>query len=179
MQDKTNIYIQDFQNGNKSAFDSIVIEHKNWVFNMILSMVHNKQDAEDISQDVFVSVYFALDKFKSVSKFETWLYRIIINKVNAFYNKLKIKNIFNIELSKVEEMKFINDYSLFEQFDKEILHKAVIQLSSKQRNIVLLRVYQGLSFKEISNVLKISINVAKVTFQQAKHNLKKRLVDGK
>ena len=68
---------------------------------------------------------------------------------------------------------------MFEQFDKEILHKAVIRLSSKQRNIVLLRVYQGLSFKEISNVLKISVNVAKVTFQQAKHKLKKRLVDGK
>tara|TARA_B110000438_G_C15752972_1_gene623842 strand:- start:587 stop:1120 length:534 start_codon:yes stop_codon:yes gene_type:complete len=176
VQDKTNIYIQNFKNGNKSAFDDIVNEHKNWVISMVLSMVHNKQDAEDISQDVFVSVYFALDKFKKASKFETWLYRIIINKVNAFYNKLKIKNIFNIELSKIENMKFINDESLFDQFDKEILHKAVVTLSSKQRNVVLLRIYQGLSFKEISSVLNITVNVAKVTFHQAKNKLKKRLM---
>ena len=72
-----------FKNGDKKAFDKIVLNHKDFVINMILSMVHNKQDAQDISQDVFVSVYFSLDKFRGLSSFNTWLYRIIINKINA------------------------------------------------------------------------------------------------
>ena len=63
MEDKTKQYIQQFHSGDKKVFDDIVILHKEWTINMILSMVHNKQDAEDISQDVFVSVYFSLSKF--------------------------------------------------------------------------------------------------------------------
>ena len=81
MQEKTKKQIQNFKNGDKKAFDQIVVDHKDWVINMILSMVHNRQDAEDISQDVFVSVYFALDKFKGLSAFNTWLYRIVINSL--------------------------------------------------------------------------------------------------
>ena len=176
MQDNTKKYIQKFKKGDNKAFDDIVNLHKDWVINIILSMVHNKQDAEDISQDVFVSIYFALYKFKGASKFQTWIYRIIINKVNAFYNKLKIKNIFNIELSKIEQVKFYNDEVLFNQFDKEILHKAIVKLNVRQRNVVLLRIYQGHTFKEISNFLKISENSAKVTFHQAKNKLKNKLI---
>ena len=176
MQDNTKIYIQNFKEGDKKAFDDIIKLHKDWVINMILSMVHNKQDAEDISQDVFVSVYFALDKFKGASRFQTWIYRIIINKVNAFYNKLKIKNIFNVELSKIEGIKFYIDESLFNQFERENLHKAIVKLNIRQRNVILLRVYQGHTFKEISNLLKISENSAKVTFHQAKNKLKSRLL---
>ena len=65
---------------------------------------------------------------------------------------------------------------LFNQFDKEILHKAIVKLNVRQRNVVLLRIYQGHTFKEISNFLKISENAAKVTFHQAKNKLKDKLV---
>ena len=71
MRDETEIQIQKFKTGDKSVFDELIICHKDWVIKMILSMVHNKQDAEDISQDVFVSVYFALNKFKGFSSFKT------------------------------------------------------------------------------------------------------------
>ena len=67
MQDKTKIYIQKFKAGDKTAFDQLVLYHKDWIVNMILSMVHNRQDAEDISQDVFVSVYFSLSNLIHVN----------------------------------------------------------------------------------------------------------------
>ena len=101
---------------------------------------------------------------------------IIINKVNAFYNKLKIKSFFSFELSNIEELNFYTDKSLFDQFDRELLHKAIVKLNVRQRNIVLLRIYQGHTFKEISNFLKISENAAKVTFHQAKNKLKDKLI---
>ena len=58
MQEKTKKQIQQFKQGDKKAFDLLVLDHKDRVIGMILSMVHNRQDAEDISQDVFVSVTF-------------------------------------------------------------------------------------------------------------------------
>ena len=59
MNNKSISFIQQFKKGDQKAFDSLVLLHKDWVIGMICNMVHNKQDAEDISQDVFVSVYFA------------------------------------------------------------------------------------------------------------------------
>ena len=177
MQEKTKKQIQQFKKGDKKAFDLLVLDHKDRVINMILSMVHNRQDAEDISQDVFVSVYFALDKFKGLSSFNTWLYRIVINKINAHYRKLKLRNTFNLELSKVEHMHFsdIEEDSFLKQFNKDLLYKAVVSLKKRQRSVVLLRIYQGHSFKEIGKVLNITENSAKVSFHQAKGNLERKL----
>ena len=177
MHDETKKQIQKFKQGNKKAFDALVLEHKDWVVGMILSMVHNRQDAEDISQDVFVSVYFALDKFRGLSTFNTWLYRIVMNKINAHYRKLKLRNTFNFELSKVEHMHFsdIDETLMLKQFDKEYLYKAVVSLKQRQRSVVLLRIYQGHSFKEIGKVLNITENSAKVSFHQAKGNLERKL----
>ena len=64
MNNKSISFIQQFKAGDQKAFDSLVLLHKDWVIGMIYNMVHNRQDAEDISQDVFVSVYFSLKKFK-------------------------------------------------------------------------------------------------------------------
>ena len=177
MQDKTKKQIQKFKKGDKSAFDQIVLENRDWVSNMILGMVHNKQDAEDISQDAFVSVYFALKKFRGQSSFKTWMYRIAMNAVNAHYRKLKLRNIFSMELSEVEHMVLsdIDEKSIFMEFEKERLHKAVISLKKRQREVVLLRAYQGHSFKQIGKILKITENSAKVSFHQAKKTLKEKL----
>lgn len=175
MKDETEIQIQKFKVGDKSAFDKLIVFHKDWVIKMILSMVHNKQDAEDISQDVFVKVYFSLKAFKGLSSFKTWLYRIIINNVNGYYRKLKLLSTFNFELSKVDYLHIYDDENILGQFDKEALRNAVISLKKVQRNVVMLRIYNNHSFKEIANLLNISINNAKVSFHQAKNNLIKKV----
>ena len=177
MREKTKKQIHQFRNGDKKAFDQIVSDNKDWVINMILGMVHNRQDAEDISQDVFVSVYFALDKFRGKSSFRTWLYRIAMNAVNAHYRKQKLRNAFNFELSEVEYMCFsdIDENSMMRQFDKEELYRAVVSLKRRQREVVLLRSYQGHSFREVAKILKITENSAKVSFHQAKKNLERKL----
>ena len=177
MNKDTNIFIQQFKKGDKKAFDSIVLSHKDVVIGMIYKMVLNRQDAEDISQDVFVSVYFALDKFKGGSSFKTWLYRIIINKVNEHYRKLKLRSIFSFNISDIDDVNvsYADDDKAFSQYDKKLLFKAIVSLTGKQRSVVLLRIYQGHSFKDISKYLEISINNAKVMFHQAKMSLIKKL----
>jgi RNA polymerase sigma-70 factor (ECF subfamily) len=175
---KTISFIQQFKKGDQNAFDRLVLLHKDWVIGMIYNLVHNKQDAEDISQDVFVSVYFALDKFKHSSTFKTWLYRIVINKVSDHYRKLKLKNIFSFDLSEIDDVKIAykdDEEEIFKEYDKKRLQKAIISLSGKQRNVLLLRVYQNHSFKEISEYLGITVNNAKVMYHQANKSLKKKI----
>jgi len=173
----TNIFIQQFKKGDNKAFDSIVLLHKDFVVGMIYKMVLNKQDAEDISQDVFVSVYFALERFKGGASFKTWLYRIVINKVNNHYRKLKLRRMFNFNLSEIDvvDTSYSDNEEIFSQYDKKLLYKAIISLGGKQRTVVLLRIYQGHSFKEISKYLDITVNNAKVMFHQAKISLIKRI----
>ena len=69
----------------------------------------------------------------------------------------------------------IDEALMLIQFDKEYLYKAVISLKHRQRSVVLLRIYQGHSFKEIGKVLNITENSAKVSFHQAKGNLERKL----
>ena len=173
MNQDTNSFIQQFKKGDQKAFDRLVLLHRDWVIGMIYNMVHNKQDAEDISQDVFVSVYFALNKFKGKASFKTWVYRIVINKVNNYFRKLKLKNMFSFELSEVDDVKvsYSDEDKIFKEYDKKLLHKAIVSLSGKQRNVLLLRVYQNHSFKEISQYLGITVNNAKVVYHQAKGSL--------
>ena len=159
--------IENFLRGDVKSYNEIVHRHQGWVRGMTMNIVKNPQDAEDISQDVFVKVYFALNRFRFESEFKTWLYRIVINKINNHFRKQKLRSVFSAELKEelAEEptSSTSNENKLF-----EMTHK----LPRFQRNIVLLRVYQDMSFKMIGQVLNITENSAKVSFHKAKVNLK-------
>ena len=165
MDDKT--LIEKFLRGDIKSYNELVHRHQGWVRGMTLNIVKNTQDAEDISQDVFVKVYFGLNYFRFESEFKTWLYRVVINKINNHFRKQKLRSVFSAELK--EEMSedagssTSNENRLFEMTPK---------LPRFQRNIVLLRVYQDLSFKMIGGILNITENSAKVSFHKAKANLK-------
>jgi len=159
--------IENFLRGDVKSYNEIVHRHQGWVRGMTMNIVKNPQDAEDISQDVFVKVYFALNRFRFESEFKTWLHRIVINKINNHFRKQKLRSVFSVELKEelAEEptSSTSNENKLF-----EMTHK----LPRFQRNIVLLRVYQDMAFKMIGQVLNITENSAKVSFHKAKVNLK-------
>jgi RNA polymerase sigma-70 factor (ECF subfamily) len=172
-----NQLVKDFQNGDQKKFDEIVLLNKDWMIDMIYNMTYNKQDSEDISQDVFVNLFFSIKKFKGNSSFKTWVYRIVINKVNDYYRKLKMRNFFNFELSEIDESKIYkdNEDDIFLNFDKQLMFRSIVSLKGKQRTVLLLRIYQSHSFKEISKLLNINENNAKVMFFQAKKTLINKL----
>ena len=175
--DNLNQLIKDFQNGNQKKFDEIVLINKDWIIDMIYNMTYNKQDSEDISQDVFVSLFFSIKNFKGNASFKTWVYRIVVNKVNNYYRKLKIRNFFNLDLIDIDESKIYKDSQddIFLNFDKQLMFRSIVSLKGRQRTVLLLRIYQNHSFKEISKILSIKENNAKVMFFQAKKMLINRL----
>ncbi len=159
--------IEKFLRGDVKSYNELVHRHQGWVRGMAMNIVKNAQDSEDISQDVFVKVYFALNRFRFESEFKTWLYRVVINKINNYFRKQKIRSVFSAELK--EEMSEDPDSSTSNESKLfEMTHK----LPRFQRNIVLLRLYQDLSFKMIGEILNITENSAKVSFHKAKANLK-------
>ncbi|MBC8213026.1 MAG: sigma-70 family RNA polymerase sigma factor [Candidatus Marinimicrobia bacterium] len=161
--------IHQFQKGDKSAFDKLVHRHQEWVRLFILKTVGHKEDAEDIAQDVFVKSYFGLSKFRMESEFNTWLYRIVINHINNYFRKKKLLSWFSHDL---QESNTPEPTAIEENQVSELLQH-IRKLPRIQRNVMVLRTYQDLPFKEIGNVLSISENSAKVSFHKAKVNLKK------
>ncbi len=160
--------IERFLNGDETAYNELVLSHRNWVVNFIENLTKNKDDAEDIAQDVFVKVYFGLKSFRNESTFKTWLYRIVINQLNNYFRKQKLLSWFQQDLddSHGEDERNENHPET-----KRKLVKMVNKLPRMQRNVVLLRIFQDMTFRQVADILSITENSAKVSFHKAKRNL--------
>ena len=170
-----NALVKQFVNGDKTAFDKLVIRHRDWVIGMALGSLKDRHLAEDIAQNVFVKMYFKLHQFRFESELKTWIYRIALNELNLFYRKEKMISWFSGD----DEEYLIPAVEPNENDDKKVygnkIRNLVKKLSKMQRSVMVLRVYQELPFKDIGNILGITENSAKVNFFKAKNNLKKRI----
>jgi len=166
MEDDTTL-IHGFLNGDIHCFNELIRRHEHWVHIMVNQIIKHREDSEDIAQDVFVKVYFSLKKFRFDSEFKTWLYRIIINRINNYFRKQKLLSWFGHELNED-----ITPEAIQTNQGEGKLFTLTSRLPAMQRNIVHLRIYQDLPFKTIGKILSISENSAKVSFHKAKQNLK-------
>ena len=158
--------------GEDRYFEILVDRYKDKIFNFTLRYLSQKEDSEDIVEDIFVKVYFKIDKFnKEKGSFKTWIYRIAKNTI---YNKLKerkIKKISYIDLytdDKDVEKKYEND---------EIIQNAINKLKKEYKMVILLYYSKGLKYKEISEILNIPQNTVKTRLRRAKEILKNELKD--
>ena len=166
-------------------FDAIYHEHKGLVFNLALNYVQNTQDAEEITQDVFVSAYKALASFRKESKVSTWLYRITINKSLDLIKKRKRKKRFGFVTSlffdNTNDIKF--DQPSFDHPGVQLEHKEAIEnifkhintLPPNQKTALILSKLEGKSQAEISVIMETSVKAVDALVQRAKKGLSKRL----
>ena len=87
-------FIENLRSGNQAAFSLLIDDYQQKVFHTCISFVPNKEDAEDIAQEVFVEVFKSIKKFKAKSKLSTWIYRIATNKCLEFIRKKNTKKRF-------------------------------------------------------------------------------------
>ena len=161
--------IEQFIHGDENAFNNLVRRHQSWVLNFVEQTVRDSEAAKDISQDIFVKVYFALPKFRFEAEFKTWLYRIVINQMNSHFRKEKLLSWFRVDLP---DQIASEDETVQEQPRKDLV-RLVNQLPRVQRNVTVLRLYQQLQFKQVAAILAITENSAKVSFHKAKKNLER------
>jgi RNA polymerase sigma-70 factor (ECF subfamily) len=137
-------------------------------------MVHDHEDAADLSQETFLKAYQGLGKFKRQSSFHTWLYRITVNLCINHLRKRRSRQY--VELEKTYSVEHPDVLENLESEELQVLmNDAVNDLPEKQRAAVILRIYHGLSHKEISHILGCSVGTVKANYFHAIRNLRKSL----
>lgn len=165
------------------VFSEIYNQHKVLVYNVALNYLQNIEDAEEITQDVFVQVYQSLSEFKSNSTIKTWLYRITINKSLDFIKHKKSAKRFFIFGKKSENENEINNLSNFEhpgivienKENAQILFQSINELTENQKTAFILSKLDGLSNPEIAEIMNISISSVESLIFRAKASLKEKL----
>lgn len=184
MQEDT--FIFELQSGNQSAYNQLIDDYQQKVFATCISFVPNKEDAEDIAQEVFIEVFNSIHKFKGDSKLSTWIYRITTNKCLEFIRKKNTKKRFAFMQSILGNEIPMDKTSYFTEFNhpgivlenkerNETLFHAINQLPEIQRVVFTLHKIDGKSYKEISEIIKKSVSSLESLMFRAKKNLQKLL----
>lgn len=179
------VSIQELKNGSQFGFKQLVESHKNKVINTCFGFVHNRADAEDIAQDVFVEVYQSVNNFNEDSSISTWIYRIAVNKSLDFIRKSKRKKRWaeltriNLDSKNETDHWFADDNNpqlTLENLERiKILNSAIDMLPKNQRAAFTLHKYEDLSYKEVAEILNTSVSSVESLMHRAKINLQQKL----
>ena len=177
--------IQALQQGDKNAFSFLVQTYQHMVFNTVLSIVQQQEEAEDVAQEVFVQAFISITKFRGDSKISTWLFRIAVTKALDHQRKKKskkrfglLKNVFGIGLQEEMVADFYHPGVQLENKEKSaILFKALQNLPSQQRVAFTLIKIEGLNYEDTSIIMQISIKAIESLMHRAKLNLRNQLIN--
>jgi RNA polymerase sigma-70 factor (ECF subfamily) len=180
--------IQSVLKGNKDNFRILVDEHHASVFHIAMGFVHDRDEAEDITQEVFIRSWQSLGKFRGDSSFSTWLHRIAVNACLNNARKKRGSPVFDrIASIFSKDAKAETETLSFQENPEEILireehsawlQKALDSLPENQRTAIILSKYDDLSQKEIATILNLTEGAVEALLQRAKKNLRERLSSG-
>jgi len=176
--------VSQYLKGDESSLELLISRHKSKIFTSIILFVKDKYLAEDIFQDTFIKVIETLrtGKYKEEGKFLPWVMRIAHNLCIDYYRKVKrIPNVINSEGFDIFEiLKFASNNAEDVMIKNETISKVkklVDKLPHEQKEVVILRHYAGLSFKEIAKLTGVSINTALGRMRYALQNMRKTIAD--
>jgi RNA polymerase sigma-70 factor (ECF subfamily) len=165
--------VESFRKGDERAFEALVDKYQKVVFNVAFRIVNNQDDAEDITQSVFIRIFQSIADYDPKHKFYSWLYRIAVNES---LNHLKSVRP-NDDLDNEEVLDERTPHESFE--DKETSGKiedCLDALQTKYRVVIVLRHFNHLSYKEISDILDLPEKTVKSRLFMARQILKDMLV---
>lgn len=170
---------------NITDFNLLVIENQNRVFRIVFSFLRNREDAEDVAQEVFVDIYNKMYSFRGKSQITTWMYRIAVNKSLDFMRTKKRKKRFvpknqRLEIEDVDlgnEPSETSNPGLITEANerKAILKQAVDSITEKQRAAIILNKYEGFSYQEISEIMDTTLSAVESLIHKGMKNLRKKL----
>ena len=178
--------------GDKHAFEALVYRHQRPVLNFIFRFLGDRAEAEDLTQEVFLRVWKSAETYKPDAKFTTWLYRIAINLCINKQRALRIRRWFSV--SRPHELKQNSGDTFFPAEGAETttaenhlinseqsrqLLNALNELPTSQRLAIVLKIYDEMSYQEISQIMDCSISAVDSLLIRAKKNLRKKLTGKK
>lgn len=174
--------VKQFNKGSHEAFEEIIARYDTKVMNLALRFTRNQEDAEEVLQDVFTTLYRKLHGFEGKSAFSSWLYRIVVNA--SFMKLRKRKQHTTVYLDDLTQERGVDkDLVLGSRMDtvpshrelRETLQGAIDKLPEQYRAVFILRDVDALSNEEVSEVLELSVPAVKSRLHRSRIMLRKRL----
>lgn len=178
--------IARLKDGEEAAFREVVETWKDMVYNTVLGVVQHAEEAEDVTQEVFIQVYESISQFKGDSKLSTWLYRIAVTKSLDHLRKKKrkkrfafLQSLFGVNEEEVRhDPEFLHPgVALENKENAKILFQAIDKLPDNQKTAFTLHKLEGLSYQEVAEVMETSVSSVESLMHRAKGNLRKLLED--
>ena len=151
--------ISEIRRGNTRAFSDLVDSYKDLVFTLAVRMLGNREEAEEVSQDVFIKVFRSVSKFKGDSKLSTWVYRIAYNSCLDQIKKIKKERVLTAFQRMADEER------------SEIIRQCLAQLSSEDAGILTLFYLEESSLQEMEKATGLPVNTLKVRLFRARKRL--------
>ncbi|MBN2833814.1 MAG: sigma-70 family RNA polymerase sigma factor [Candidatus Delongbacteria bacterium] len=167
--------------GDNRAFEKLVKKYDRRIFNLMLNILRNHDDASDAYQNCFIKIHRSLPGFKGESSLFTWMYRIAINTAYTYYRQKRqvSDTLYDADFSEIEHLyRHDNDGGedeLFEENRADSIKKEIDKLSFQQKSVVYLKSYEGKKFREIAEILSLNEGTVKKYFHRAVQNIKKNL----
>jgi len=173
--------------GDTIAYRGLVEKYQERVYHMVYGMVRNREDARDITQDAFVKAYDNIQRFRLESSFYTWIYRIAMNRAIDHLRRRKRDGTteFDDQIAQRDERGGIDEVHHGDSPSRTLERKrlydrimsAMQELPEDQRQVVLLRELEGLSYKEIAEVMEVPEGTVMSRLYYARKKLQKALAD--
>jgi len=181
------VLVRVLKAGKLEAFDQIVENYQRKIYALAFNMTRNQMDAQDVAQEVLLSIYRKIDTFQGKSAFSSWVYRITLN---ASYMKLRNRkkeqyvslddfmpafNNAGFQNEKVTDWSENTESLLFSNETKGVIEKAVDQLPEKEKVVFILRDVDGLSTEKVGEILDLTVPAVKSRLHRARLFLRKKL----
>ncbi|HEY8398217.1 MAG TPA: sigma-70 family RNA polymerase sigma factor [Flavihumibacter sp.] len=171
--------IQQVRSGNQQAYSQLVTRYQNFVFTIVLRYVTNREDAEELAQDVFIKAYKSLADFRGESKFSTWLYTITTTSCISFLRKKKLE-VHSLDNEKVmAHAEQVQTGMRADQIEAKsrlaMVNKAIALLSPEDAQVITLFYKGEQSLEEIAQIMGMETNAVKVRLHRARQRLKDKM----
>ncbi len=174
--------IEQFSNGDHDAFELLIVRYEAKIYSTCYYFLKNKEDAEDVAQEVIIKLYRKLHTYRKEAAFSTWLNYISANACRDYLRKKKRNQVYYLDEDIQTKDGHLNreiasedrlpDEVTEQKELQDLLQVALFTLSDEHRQILLMREYQTLSYEEIAEILELSIGTVKSRIYRARQDLK-------
>ncbi|QEG37750.1 RNA polymerase sigma factor [Bythopirellula goksoeyrii] len=171
------------QGGDRQAFGTLVERHQDRLFNTLLRVLGNAEDASEVLQDAFVQAYTKLDTFRGSSQFYTWMYRVALNLACSHRRRHRRRDEeLSIDMMKANvgqepiDNEVAPDERLLRVEQAEVIQSALLKLSDEHRQILVLREMEDCSYDTIAEILQLPVGTVRSRLFRARMQMKELLV---
>lgn len=177
--------VKRVQQGDKEAYNILVLRYQNKVCELAFKYVNNYVDANDIAQEAFIRAFRAIDNFRGESSFYTWLYRIVTNAAKSFLEQnQKLRHSVDIDDPDFDTQQDVRGMltthespdSLIESEElQKVIHQAMNELPEELRRAIILREVEGMSYEDISLIMRTPLGTVRSRIFRARQFIEEKM----